>query len=332
MEPLPPLPKVRLSSIHRLNCLIHLCIFKILAVLYFTFRRIYNSTPASRPTFVKCYPCRPSLECRFFIPPTYRSGQNLALYIDIHGGGFAFCDATVDDEFCSSWAARTGMMVASLNYRKAPLHPFPTPTYDLASVIKAILSDVTLPIDHSRIVMGGFSAGGNLALSVSQLPGLKGIVKAVISYYPILDFGQPPNEKLDARPCQDGPRDRLEKSSWWLDWGYVSVGQDRRDPLLSPYYAKQKDLPPNIYMVGAEWDMLRLEAQEMIHYLAGLESKEDHEEPFEEGGYKWTLALGCPHGFTHPNRKRHSEVSRLKREADVIYGEAHQWLKKRVLA
>ncbi|KAJ5951323.1 Alpha/beta hydrolase fold-3 [Penicillium vulpinum] len=274
----------------------------------------------------------PTLETRIFYPRSYNPAQRqlLPLYLNIHGGGFVLCDATIDDSFCSAWANRTAMLVVSLNYRKAPLHPFPTATFDVAEVAKCVLADGSLPIDHSRIAIGGFSAGGNLALSASQFPGLRGLIKAAVIYYPIVDFGHPPNEKLDSRPYKDGPKDTLEKTSWWLDGGYVSVGQNRRDPLLSPVYAAKEELPPLIYMIGAQWDMLRLETQQMIHGLAGLGDKVgvEQEEDFEVGRYKWTLARGCPHGFTHasPGRKKGGNSRRKKKE--VAQGINEEWLKK----
>ncbi|KAJ5153868.1 Alpha/beta hydrolase fold-3 [Penicillium coprophilum] len=332
---LPPLPKERLSFPHRLNCFLQLWLFKLLASLYFLYLRLVNPPQTTtQPTLTKRYACRPTLETRIFYPRSYDSAKHqlLPLYLNIHGGGFAVCDATVDDTFCSSWANRTGMLVVSLNYRKAPHHPFPTATFDVADVARCVLADKSLPVDHSRIAIGGFSAGGNLALSVSQFPGLKRLIKAAVVYYPIVDFCHPPNVKLDSRPYKNGPRDRLEKASWWLDWGYVDAGQNRRDPLLSPVYAGKDELPPWIYMIGAQWDMLRLEAQQMIHGLAGLEDRVgvQQEEDFEVGRYKWTLAMGCLHGFTHMSpRKKWSNSRRTREEATQrIYDEAHQWLKK----
>lgn len=330
---LPPLPKARLSLSHRLGCLVQLWIFKWLASVYFFVRGFTSpASPATRPTLLKRYPSRPNLECRVFFPPNYEPCKELPLYLNIHGGGFALCDATVDDPFCSSWAARTGMLVVSLNYRKAPRYPFPYATHDVASLVKAVLGDSSLPFDKDRVTIGGSSAGGNLALSASQLPGLKGIIKAAISYYPIVDFGHNPTYKLDSRPYRNGPKDNLERISWWLDWAYVSVGQNRRDPLLSPCYAKKEDLPPRIYMIGAQWDMLRLEAQEMIHHLAGLRDKVDQEEPFEHGNYKWTFAAGCSHGFTVDTGRRSGRSSQARLKSEEIFEEAYQWLQKSGLA
>ncbi|CAG7927487.1 unnamed protein product [Penicillium olsonii] len=335
LSKLPPLPKERLPFLHRLNCFFQLWLLKSLAAVYFLYLRLFKPPPPStRPTLTKRYPNRPTLEVRIFYPNSYSPAnrQNLPLYLNIHGGGFVACDASADDTFCSAWSNRTGMLVISLNYRKAPIHPFPTPTFDIAEVAKSVLADSSLPIDHSRITIGGFSAGGTLALSASQLPGLKGLIRAAVIYFPIVDFSHPPNEKLDSRPYKADPvMNSLEKASWALDWGYVSVGQDRRDPLLSPVYAGRDELPPYVYMIGAEWDMLRLEAQEMIHGLAGLNDRTgvEQEEDFEVGMYKWTLARGCPHAFTHSSpRKKRGNSKERERVAQEIYAQAHEWLKK----
>ena len=326
----PPLIKARLPLSHRANYFLRLWGFKVAAKILFPLIKLIDPPgPETRPTLIKKYPCRPRLECRIFFPPNYESGKNLPLYFNIHGGGFAFCDAYMDDRFCSSWAKRTGMLVVSMNYRKAPRHPFPDATRDIQAVANSVLGDESLPIDLDRVSIGGFSAGGQLALSASQLHGLKGVVKAAVIYYPIVDFSHPMSEKLETRPYTDGPKDQLAGPSSWLDWGYVPAGENRRDPLLSPCFAKKEDLPPWIYMVGAKWDMLRLEAQQMIHQLAGIDSK-NQEEDFESGNYKWTLANGCSHGFTHDFRDT-AEAKQGAATADRIYEEAHQWLKKSVL-
>ncbi|TVY31640.1 Arylesterase, partial [Lachnellula occidentalis] len=329
-EDAPPLLKIRLPLPHRLNCFIRLWLLKALVWVVFAVNGLLHP-PLSRPTLVKSYPCRPGLQTRVFFPPNYKAGDILDLYLNIHGGGFVIGDPSHDDDFCAMWAKRTGMLIVSLDYSKAPLYPYPVAVYDIAALVNAVLGDSSLPIDMNKteVVIGGFSAGGNLALCASQLPGLKGQIKAVLAFYPIVDWGHPPDEKLAMRPYKEGPKDALEFSSYWFDWGYVSSGQNRRDPLLSPCYAKKEDLPPWIYIIGAQWDMLRLESQEMIHKLAATGKEEmDQEQDFETGTYKWTLARGCSHGFTH--NFGHKADKKLKREqkCDPIYMEAHQWLQK----
>lgn len=323
---IPPLLKIRLPFLHRLECFVRLWAFKLIVSATIGFDRLFHKPPSSlRPSIVTRYPSRPDLQTRVFYPTTYKSGELIPLYLCIHGGGFSIGDPLLDDEFCIMWASRTRMLVVSLDYHKAPLYPFPTGVHDVAALAKAVIDDVSLPIDKNRITIGGFSSGGNLALAASQLPGLKGVVKAALVFYPIVDWGHPPDEKLRRRPYKSSSKDSLATSSYWFDWGYVPAGQNRHDPLLSPYYARKKDLPPWIYIVGAEWDMLRLESQKMIHELAGLDGTQDD---FEEGTYKWTLAKGCSHGFTHhwgatPEKKKKREA-----KCEPIYQQAAQWLEK----
>lgn len=328
-QDVPALLKVRLPFPHRLNCFIRLWILKFLVILYYAAERFIHPPPSwTYPTLVKCYPCRRALHTRIFYPPGYQAGDRLLpLYLNIHGGGFAVGDAQQDDEFCAMWAKRTGMLIVSLDYSKSPVYPFPTAVYDIATVAEAVLADTSLPIDKTKIIIGGFSAGANLALCASQLPHLKGRIKAALTFYPIVDWSNPPHVKLERRPYKGGPKDSLEIPSYWFDWAYVSPGQNRRDPLLSPCYARKDDLPRWIYMIGAQWDVLRLESQEMIHTLAGLQ-KLDQERDFEEGTYKWTLAKGCSHGFTHHFGLKPEKKIKRQEKCIPIYEEAITWLRK----
>lgn len=327
-ESFDPLPKDLLPFSHRLNCFIWLWLCKLIASIFFIFRRTFYPSPAAtRPTLLKRYPCRPRLQNRVFFPPNYKAGDLLPLYLDIHGGGFAFGDPQTDDDFCSSWAKRTGMLVVSLDYCKAPLHPFPEPVHDIAAIARAVIDDEALPVDKTKIVIGGFSAGANLALGASQLPELRGSIKAAVSFYPIVDFGHRQDYKLAMRPYKDGPKDALAESGYWFDWGYVHAGQDRRDPLLSPYYAKKAELPPWICVVAAQYDMLRLEAQEWVHRLAGQQQREDQEVDFEIGTYKWMLALGMRHGFTHNTGRDRARKEARDKSCQMIYAEIDTWLK-----
>jgi acetyl esterase/lipase len=103
----------------------------------------------------------------------------LPLYIDIHGG-FAFGKPAYDDEFCTFLSRKFSFLVISVQYSLSPLATFPRLVEDVIAVVEAILNDDSLPIDHSRVAIGGFSAGGNLALSASQSPSLQGKIKAAI--------------------------------------------------------------------------------------------------------------------------------------------------------
>lgn len=117
--------------------------------------------------------------------------------------------------------------------------------------------DTLLPIDVTKVAIGGFSASGNLAFAACQTEELRGKISAVLGFYPVLDMTENIETKEARRPKgKDVPKDEVGWSAEFLDWGCVPQGQDRRDPLLSPRFAEVGGLPSNIYLVGAECDML----------------------------------------------------------------------------
>jgi acetyl esterase/lipase len=115
----------------------------------------------------------------------------------------------VDDPFCSRIANNNKVIVISLDYPKAPSHPYPAAIEALTDLIKAVLNDATLPFDKKKVAIGGFSAGANLALAVVQNKSVRDKVGGVVAFYPALDFVAKGPEKMKTRPA-GGPPDPLE--------------------------------------------------------------------------------------------------------------------------
>lgn len=308
---------------------------KITIALRLAYLRVFRPTPETRPTLVKTYTCRPKLPVRVFLPQARREGNTTALplYVDIHGGGFATCDASIDDHFCRSWCERTGMVVVSLNYRKAPIHQFPVPALDIAAVARAVIDDEKLNVDKSRVVIGGFSAGGSLALTSCQLPELQGRIRAAISYFPVVDWSHPPPVKWAERLYKEKKSESLNTVGPALNWAYVPTGQDRTQKLLSPCYATKEELPEWVCLIGAQHDMLCREARNMIYSLAGESVPESGwDQGWERGTYKWLLAMGVRHGFTDEfGRKPGRGTDARKQVCEVTYASIHEWLETKVL-
>lgn len=215
----------------------------------------------------------------------------------------------------------------SINYRKAPSYPFPYGVQDAAETAKAVLTDPELPIDHSKVALGGFSAGGNLSLAIAQMEGLRGGITSLIPIYPVVDFSG--TFKGTFKTTKDGKRDILEKTSALFNWAYISQGQDRMDPLLSPIYAKREDLPPNILFIGAEHDILCYEAEAMALRLVGHGPKPEvgKQDSWEENGIRWRKVLDVQHGFTHAPKRGEEEVQR-KKQSEEVYKDMGCWLEK----
>jgi acetyl esterase/lipase len=126
------------------------------------------------------------LVCYVWIPSSYKlsSSHPLPLLIDIHGGGFCFGHPAADDSDNSILCHKYGICIVSINYRKAPGYPFPIPVHDAAALIDAVLNDAELPVDKSKVAVCGYSTGGNLSLTATQLCGLNKRVKGVVAFYP----------------------------------------------------------------------------------------------------------------------------------------------------
>lgn len=286
------------------------------------------------PTYTKTYPVRPTLPCRVFIPQTYVSGTTLPLYIDIHGGGFFGCDAQLDDKLCHYLCNKFNYVVVSLEYRLAPAYPFPIPVDDCTELALAVLKDSDLPVNHTKVVMGGQSAGGNLILAVAQDPRLQSKFKALIPFYPSTDFSQKFAGDYRDKPAgadgKGGQPDLLRAIRPLAQWSYVPYGQDRTDPRMSPFYADSKNLPNRIYFIAAQYDKLCQEAFLMARRLAKNESLKE-ENDWEENGIRWERLPNEVHGFVEAQwQAEMSGKAQLPWKSDVgnVIGRVGEWIEE----
>ncbi|MCJ1445676.1 MAG: hypothetical protein MMC23_006181 [Stictis urceolatum] len=294
-------------------------------------RRPSNST--AKPTFTKTFPRYPEILCRVFIPrPEVCHPGLLPLYIDVHGGGFIMGDPDMDDHFCSQLAETNGICVLAISHRKAPYWKFPTAVDDVSGVATSILDGDSLPIDRSRVAIGGFSTGGTLALAAAQTSYLKGRVEGVVAFSPLTDMTVSPGDKLASVPENDEP-DRLGKDfANLVQRAYVRPNTDLRDPLLSPVFANRLELPTNVYIIGSEYDMLCAEAERMAVGLAAQEVGDEVAGPsdrWEKGGIRWELVRGWRHNFTHIAEKGIRETERQQVVED-LFNRVGEWLREKV--
>ncbi|KAH6639923.1 Alpha/Beta hydrolase protein [Truncatella angustata] len=247
-----------------------------------TIGELYQPTwpAASCPTFIKKYEIRTHLPVRVFLPQSYdiNSGAVLPVLFTIHGGGFSMGDATDDDRWNRLVADTQGIMVIGLNHSKAPFAPFPTAIYDIEAVILAVVSDMTLPIDRQRTAIGGSFTGATLAFAVVQLQSIRQQVRfqGVFSSCGLLELGISASVKAGTRPykptlstARAAMTDNLTHALPSIQWSYTPTGTDMTDPLYAPFYAPASALPPHVYLVAAELDVLSHDAWRMACRLAG---------------------------------------------------------------
>jgi acetyl esterase/lipase len=103
-----------------------------------------------------------------------------AVLLFIHGGGFK-SGSKEDMQGYSALYAQGGFVTATMNYRlTAQNYQFPTALIDVHQAIRWLQSNATtFGYDANKVIVIGYSAGGNLALLAGLDPALK--VAAIVS-------------------------------------------------------------------------------------------------------------------------------------------------------
>lgn len=83
------------------------------------------------------------------------------VHLDLHGGAFVFGSGEACREGARSQAIAHGMCCYGIDYRTPPDHPFPAALDDCL----AVYAHAAATYGAHRVVIGGRSAGGNLALA-----------------------------------------------------------------------------------------------------------------------------------------------------------------------
>jgi acetyl esterase len=177
-----------------------------------------------------------------------------------HGGGWVIGNIDTHDVPVRQLADRAKVVVASVDYRLAPEHPFPAAPEDCyAATAWAAVNIGDHQGDASRLAVGGDSAGGNLAAVVAQMARDKSgpRIDFQLLIYPAVDASM-----ASASITENGDGYLLTKG--FMDWFYGHYLPDANaadDPLVSPAAAESlSDLPP-AFVATAEFDPLRDEGE-----------------------------------------------------------------------
>ena len=92
-----------------------------------------------------------------------RAAHPTRVLLYLHGGGYVLGSLNTHRSLVGSLAQRCGLNVLTINYRKAPDHPFPAALDDAKRAYRWLLRQGHQP---RNIVVAGDSAGGGLALAL----------------------------------------------------------------------------------------------------------------------------------------------------------------------
>jgi acetyl esterase/lipase len=220
-------------------------------------------------------PGDPDIELTIFTPRE-RAASAPALYW-IHGGGFVLGDVEGDLAAPAQVASELGAVVASVEYRLAPEHPFPAPVEDCyAGLLWMAAHADELGFDPGKVAVGGLSAGGGLAAAVALLARDRG---GPALCYQVLDIPE-----VDDRLSTPSMKQFTDTPLWNHPNAVISwqayLGPDAGETSIYAAPARATDLTglPPAYVVTCEFDPLRDEGIEYAQRLlqAGVSTELHH--------------------------------------------------------
>ena len=245
------------------------------------------------------------LACRVHKPST---AAPLPVMVYIHGGGWVWGSIDTHDHIMRGYADAAGCAVVGPDYALSPEAPFPQALEECAAVVRWVAKHgAEWGLDPNRIVVGGDSAGGNLAIATALLlretdPGLK--LRGLLLNYGVFDSRVDTTSSEEVATGHTLTREKME--FYWRC--YAPREADRLHPLAAPLRADLRGLPPCLMHV-AELDVLASENFAM-------------EKRLREAGVtvESTTFPGVLHGFLRA-------IGHVK-ASDQAVAEAGAWLKR----
>jgi acetyl esterase len=191
----------------------------------------------------------------------------LPVLVYFHGGGWVIGDLDTHDVLCRQFANGAQCAVISVDYRKAPEHPFPAGLDDCFAVVKHVAAEAkALRIDGARIAVGGDSAGGNLAAAVTLLSREQG---GPTLCYQLLVY--PATDQLMSYPSIERNAEGYmltKKAMQYFGGYYLPNEKDKHDWRASPLLAKSLAGLPRAFVLTAGFDPLVDEGKAYAERLA----------------------------------------------------------------
>ena len=198
-----------------------------------------------------------SIPVRIYTPIMSDENNSLPIMVYFHGGAWCLGNLDMVDNFGTSIANLMGMVVVSVDYRLAPENPFPAGFNDTYDAFEWVVKNASLlRSDSNKVIVGGASAGANLAAAVC-LQAKKENGPEIFSQlliYPVTDISSLETESYRLFGDNFGLQKTLMQKT--LE-AYVPEQKHRSNEYVSPLLAKDfSGLPPAIVLT-AGFDPLR---------------------------------------------------------------------------
>ncbi|HEY8172891.1 MAG TPA: alpha/beta hydrolase [Dehalococcoidia bacterium] len=192
----------------------------------------------------------PDVTLRALVFAPVEQPEAMPVIMHLHGGGFVWMLPESYAKPSKEIAIAANAIVVSIDYRRAPEHPYPTPLDDCVAAFRWLRAHATeIGGDPSRIAIAGESAGGGLAASTTLRLLADGdeppAAVAVASAWLDLRNASPSFRAL-------GPDDPMIDEATMAYWreSYAPREEQWSDPMLSPVLADVSSFPPACVVVA----------------------------------------------------------------------------------
>lgn len=205
-----------------------------------------------------------TLQARLYIPGDRVDGVRPVI-VYYHGGGFVIADLDVYDAAPRALAKKTGAIVVSVDYRRAPEHKFPAAHEDAFVAYQWVIANaVQWGGDPTRIAVAGESAGGNLAANVAIMARDRGLLAPahMLLVYPLAG-----NDLMTLSYQENARAVPLNKPMMeWFIRHTLRSPADKQNVMINLVGADLSRLP-SATVITAEIDPLRSEGRVLAERL-----------------------------------------------------------------
>lgn len=204
------------------------------------------------------------LPIRLYRPPAVAGP--LPVVVWLHGGGWVLGSIETHDNVCRFLAQEGPLLVVSVDYRLAPEHKSPAQQADTMAALAWVAAEIAAHGgDPARIIVGGDSAGGNLAaLAAIEARAGGPALAGQLLVYPVTDY--PANAMASYAENAEFGLTREAMEWFWALWLADSAGPDAQ---TAPLRAADLAALPPAYVITASHDVLR---DEGVAYAGRLEA------------------------------------------------------------
>lgn len=201
-----------------------------------------------------------NIRLRTYIP---ESKEELPIFLYFHGGAFIFGTPEQYDTMLANLALDANILIVSVDYRLAPEHPFPAAMHDGYDSLEWLsLYANKIGGQKNKIIIGGSSAGGTIAASITQYNKEVNITHQFLLYPPMSSL-------LTSNSMQhyaNAPM-QTKESAFWMWHHYLHGNMTAPLPFAVPLFTKDLANLPPATIITAEYDPLRDEAHEYSRLL-----------------------------------------------------------------